>query len=200
MATSLLASASNTLAQGQPNTKKVYRAKVYAFDNKKVRGILYSVDDSSISLCIDTAFMKNDPLNQSFKVIAISYQDIKKIKVIRQGALGKGFLIGALTGAVPGLMIGAAADVGDAAYGATVTVLSWGTVTPEPEPSFIPVSTLVGFTIGGLIGLAVASPSKNFLIYNNIERYNTQKRRLSMYSVSNSIYYTSEKLEPPHLD
>ncbi len=97
-------------------------------------------------------------------------------------------------------MMGAAMDGASKGLGALVTVATLGTVTPEPEPSFIPVSALIGFTIGGLIGLAAASPSKNFPIYSNIDRYNTQKSGLSMYSVTDSIYYTSEKVEPPHLD
>ncbi len=69
-----------------------------------IRRILYSVDDSSIRLCTDTAFLTSDPLNDSLKIITRSYKDIERIKLIRKGAMEKGFLIGALAGSAPGLM------------------------------------------------------------------------------------------------
>jgi len=100
MTLSVLISTSDILAQSQQKISKVYTAKVYDSNKNKISGILYSVEDSSITLCVDSAFIKNNPLNDSLEIITISYRDIRKIKLIRNGAMEKGFLIGALAGGI----------------------------------------------------------------------------------------------------
>ena len=190
MATSLLASASNTSAQGQPNTKKVYRAKVYDADNKKMRGILYSVNDSSITLCTSTTFIKDDPLNQSLKFITIPYQVIERIVVSRKGAMVKGFTKGALMGAIPGLLVGAVEPI-DRDLASLSNLL--GTGYPQSDSGFPPVF-IAGITIGGLVGLAVKSPDQVW-IDKSLETYTMEKAWLSKYSVVANIYYTSEKMQ-----
>ncbi len=181
MALSILAFTPDTIAQSQQKISKVYVATVYGSDKNKVQGILYSVDDSSIRLCIDTAFTKNDPLSESLKMIIISYQDIRKIKVFKKGALGAGLVIGALAGGIPGFMAGAVAD---AASRAVVTVISFGTVETEPHPEVAGFCALAGLTMGGVLGLAVGSSStKYFQIDHSLEKYNTEKEGLNEYSI-----------------
>ncbi len=54
MTLSVLISTSDILAQSQQKISKVYTAKVYDSNKNKISGILYSVEDSSITLCVDS--------------------------------------------------------------------------------------------------------------------------------------------------
>ncbi len=91
IAISLSTSTLNTSAQSNSEINKVYIAKIYDHNKKEVEGILYSVDDSSIRLCTDTAFLTSDPLNDSLKIITRSYKDIERIKLIRKVRWEKDF-------------------------------------------------------------------------------------------------------------
>lgn len=195
IAISILASASNTLAQSQTTINKIYMAKVYSSDKKPIKGILYSVDDSSITLCIDTTFSKKDPLNDSLKMITVSYETIKQIKLIRKGAIEKGILIGALAGGLPGLMLGAAADFGAQMAELTLYVTTFGTVEPEPSPAFTGVFALTGTAIGGLMGLAAGSSIKNFTINNSFKNYVKAKEKLMMYSIIKYNLYSLNEVQ-----
>ena len=200
MSLSVLISTFDILAQSQQKISKVYTAKVYDSNKNKISGILYSVEDSSITLCVDSAFVKNNPLNDSLEIITISYRDIRKIKLIRNGAMEKGFLIGALAGGIPSFMLGAAADK---AFQGVEYIVTLGTVDPKPS-GIGPVFALVGFTIGGLIGLAAGSSSRNqIFIYNSLDRFNIEKDGLKQHSLIHNIQDSSEIVqywEPKYFD
>ena len=86
------------------HTAKLYRAKVVTEDNKKYVGVIYALNESSISMTsLKLAKKKQLPSEQDALIIPASV--IRIIKFKRAGAIGRSALAGALLGGVSGVVI-----------------------------------------------------------------------------------------------
>ena len=143
------------------NTKK---------DSIKFQGILYELQDSSI-LVANSLIVKNYPLGD-YKVTKIYISEIDKIKARRTKSVGRGILIGSITGIAVGGIIGLASgdDPTD----------TWFAMTAGEKAL---VSGIFVGGIGAVTGLIIGSIRVKFTINGNIQDYNRQKKKMRKYSV-----------------
>lgn len=150
--------------------QKLYTAKIIT-NKATVSGALLNCRDSTIAI-VDLRLAKSsvNPSDNEIQVIPVS--DVIRIKIRRTGAIRRGFLtfgiIGGLTGAIMGL-----ADRPDEDLNAAIEPLS--------AANYALSGAFVGFTIGGAIGLAAGSPSKNFQINQQYDAYHKHKETLTKY-------------------
>ena len=174
----LLASTLPQSSNGQStHGKKTYIATVYLNNDITVKGILYHVNDSSISIYRDAS----DTL-QSFngKVGVVRYpcDSIQRIYIIRKGSVGKGMAIGAPIGLLVGLVTGGSMDL---AYEVSLAIVTLGTEESNGSMFMLPcviIGTLTGAGIGALVGLGGAHA---YEIDYSFERFRAIRERLRKY-------------------
>ncbi|MCX2718446.1 hypothetical protein [Lentiprolixibacter aurantiacus] len=138
-------------AQSTPKEPKPYMARVLLNSGEKVKGILHSATDDSIFL--------EDPKTKVQTTVAP--EQVAWIKVRRKGRLGRGALIGGVSG---GLLAG-------------LTVNWWDNEVDEnlgidvPDNETVLPAILVGAASGAAIGGLIASKSDKFYINGNREVY-----------------------------
>ena len=158
-------------AQETIKKNKIYKTWVTLNSEPfKVKGFLYEVNDSSISV-VDFGMMKEYSTDR-FQVANLHINDIEKIKTRRNNSIGRGILIGAATGFVVGGLIGL--FDGDDPAG---TLMAW----TAGEKAIMAGGTLSigGAVIGGLIGLLkVRIP-----IDGSMNKFNRNRNKLNKYSI-----------------
>ena len=136
----------------------------------KFEGILYELQDSSI-LVANSLIVKNYPFGD-YKVTRIYISEIDRIKARRKKSVGRGILIGSISGLAIGGIIGFAA--GDDPQD------TWFAMTAGQKA--ITSGIFVG-GIGAVTGLIIGSIRVKFTINGNIQDYNRQKKKMQKYSV-----------------
>ncbi len=158
---------------------KIYRVWVTLYKAPfKVRGVLYAVKDSSVS--ISAPLKKTDYSLNRFDILNFRIKNIKKISVRRKNRIGRGAAFGTL----PGLILsGIAYASGDDPPG------SWGLSAEEKALMTLPLAAF-GAGLGALIG---ASKSI-FLIKGNMEKFEKYRNRLENHSVKHQQKHDMHKM------
>jgi len=149
-------------AQRKNKKIKVYKAWVTMIDGSKpnrINGILYFADEDFIKV--------KYKISGVYSVNAIDPRNIKKIKIRRKGKVGRGILIGAVTGIGVGAILGYSEkdqffhtkESNAAAYGVTLGLL------------------------GVPIGASISSGKKRFVINGDIEKYREHLKTLQKYTI-----------------
>jgi hypothetical protein len=149
------------LGQAIPDTFKIYRVEVKGMDKSyNLKGALYAVTDSSI--LISNSFLKEDYYSKNYDVSPILVNTIENLKVRRNGSVKKGALIGLVSGALTGIIIGHAAG-DDQCDGFCVMSFSAG---DKAAMAGIGLGIL-GVSVGAIAG----SSRKYFPINGNPDKY-----------------------------
>ena len=166
----------NILFAQEPNKKnKAYKVWVSRINQSEVlKGILLEVNAESLRV-----IGKNNS--------EISVQDIYKIKIRREGKIGKGAAIGAgigaATGAIIGLVSGDDPDetVDGGWFFGTYTVE--GTTAGEKAASWAVGLGIAGTVVGAVVGskketFLIKGDSKNYLMYfDEIQTYSLNRKK-----------------------
>ena len=155
------------LSSAQQDTlpkSKTYKAWIKLVDGRGTNGILYQINDSSLSISNLLEF--TDHTRGFAEPINIDYTSIKVIKIRSGKSIGKGIAIGATTGLIFG---GLAGYYVGKAYSEELT------------------APILGFgafygTVGGLIGGLVGSLRIIIPINGSMDKFNNNKGRLERYS------------------
>jgi len=157
---------------GQENNKKqkFYNTWIsFTNDSLKLKGILYELQDSSIIIS-NSLLIKNYP-DGDFELTKIYIHEIEILKTRRTKNIGRGILIGAVSGIVIGGMIGLI-DGDD-----PPSMFSW---SAGDKATFFGVFLGgIGAVTGGTIGVVRV----NFKINGNIQSYKSQKKKMQKYSL-----------------
>lgn len=142
---------------------KLYNTWVFKTDKSKVKGILYSADLEGITLTKDTRFKEVD-------FVTIKVSEITKIKFNRKGQLGRSALIGVLSGAAIGALVGySQGDDEGKLFG----------MDKESKA----VAYGLGFGIlGGGVGLIMGTAKKQININGNQREYDSNLGTIQSYS------------------
>jgi hypothetical protein len=152
---------------------KIYKTWISLNNEPKVfKGALYEINDSSIM--VSNSFVKKDYSTGNFTLSKINYNDIENVKLRAKNNVGKGALIGTISGLLIGGLIGYlegddppedwfAMTAGDKAVTAGVGMAACGAA------------------IGALCGLIQIKIPIN----GNLGNYNRNKNRLNQYTIHN---------------
>lgn len=175
----LLVLASQGFAQKQMKSK-IAIAEITTDKNYKVKGILYSVNDSSVALYTSNTSIKKDSLkSDSLPLKFYTYHDIQKIKVRKKSSIAEGALIGGGSGLLLGLYFDARIQASNIIYG------SWGLI--DDIPPFTPVFTVTLSLIGASAGAIIGSISKKFLIGGDEKMFRASEYTLMKYSFKQKL-------------
>ena len=97
--------AASSYSQIRTVNKKTFKVSVVDESNVKHDGYLVTVSDSNLSMVKSPIIFEEGLILRDSKNYA--YENISKITYSRKGAVGRGIIIGALSGAVIGTIVGA---------------------------------------------------------------------------------------------
>ena len=162
-------------AQDTIQKNKIYRAWIsLSSEPFKTKGILYEIKDSSI-LVTSPAFIKDYSMDRS-EIVQLNITNIETIRIRRKNSIGKGVLIGAVTGFAVGGLIGLISGNDPPCDSQSFICLRY-TAGEKALLAGIPLSA-GGAGIGALIGsIKVQIP-----INGNINNYTKNKNKLTEYS------------------
>ncbi len=157
-------------AQETIKKNKVYRTWITMNSEPfKVKGFLYEINDSSISVANSKIIKEYSTVR--FQVAKLHIIDIEKIKTRRNNSIGRGIWIGAVTGFVVGGIIGLVDGDDPAGFLAM-------TAGEKAIKAGVALS-IGGAVIGGLIGtIKIRIP-----IDGSMNNYNRNKNKLNKYSI-----------------
>lgn len=160
----------NCFGQGTAEKKRpIYRALVQMEEKNNYIGAVSALNDSTISLTSIRLAKKNQaPIEKELLTIPVS--NIKQIKFQKTGALGRGFVFGALLGTLGGVAIGEIADKPCTGYFGCMEIV---------DPGLI--GGVLGFIGGSVIGIAIASQNQKFKIDGSRQNYNGMKESMQPY-------------------
>jgi hypothetical protein len=92
-------------AQDSTKTTSKYNTNLFLSDGKKIKGEIYSSNDSSIMFKYNV-YSEKIPGNTNIKLINVPVGKIDLLKVKKKGSGGKAILIGIAAGALTGTAIG----------------------------------------------------------------------------------------------
>ena len=142
----------------------------------KIKGVLYEIKDSSI--LVSSSVVIQDYSTNRFKIVKLNINNIETIKTRRKNSIGKGVLIGAVSGFVVGGLIGLI-DGDDP----PCPTDSWFCMrfTAEEKALMAGVPLAVG---GAVIGALIGSIKVKIPINGSINNYNRNKNKLKKYSIN----------------
>ncbi len=150
--------------QSQNSKNKAHKVWISNVNNSKIiKGTLYEVNDESLLI-----------MDKHSKEITIDASKINIIKIRRKGKIGKGILIGSLTGLATGAIIGIVS--GDDPDKTVVAGWPIGTYTVEGQKKgekALIYGVLLGLAGGGA-GALIASKREKIIINGSIESYKSQ--------------------------
>ncbi|MCK4407749.1 MAG: hypothetical protein KAV44_08750 [Bacteroidales bacterium] len=155
---------------------KIYRTWVSLNSEPfKIKGVLYEVKDSSI--LVSRSVVIQDYSTDSFEIAKLNINNIETIKTRRKNSIGKGVLIGAVSGLVVGVLIGLI-DGDDPPCPSGSWICLRYTAGQKALMAGVPLA-VSGAGIGALIGsIKVKIP-----INGNINNYNRNKNKLRKYTI-----------------
>ena len=155
---------------------KIYRTWVSLNSEPfKIKGVLYEVKDSSI--LVSRSVVIQDYSTDRFEIAKLNINNIETIKTRRKNSIGKGVLIGAVSGLVVGVLIGLI-DGDDPPCTSGSWICLRYTAGQKALMAGVPLA-VSGAGIGALIGsIKVKIP-----INGNINNYNRNKNKLRKYTI-----------------
>jgi hypothetical protein len=146
----------------QPENQKLYRCKINIPEKKSIRGILYSVTDSTIII----AKRSNDVLQFTPDYDTISIKSINNIKLLGVGSGRTGFWIGFLTSVTIGTIT--AINVDDEVFLGgleSAAYFIWGII--------------LGLPAGGIGALIGSSTWKNYKLQGDSIKFKEYQNEIS---------------------
>jgi hypothetical protein len=140
-------------------------------DNKIVSGVLYEIKDSSI--LVSGSIMKKDYINGKYDISGINYDRIDIVKTRAKNRVGRGILIGAVTGFATGGLIGILSgdDNPEEIY--------FASTAEEKAKEDAIILSIIGGSIGAIVGnIKIKIPIKG-----SIEDINRHKNKLKKYTI-----------------
>jgi len=167
-------------AQDTTKKTKIYRTWISTNSEPfKVKGSLYKVNDSSVFVS-NSLRLLDYPANRD-QLVELHLENINTIKIRRMNNIGKGALIGAISGFVVGGLIGYASGDDPPCTPPPGAWFCWTTTAEEKAVNLgVPLS-IVGAGLGALIGSAKIVIPINGNAYN----FNKNKNELRKYSIIN---------------
>ena len=160
----------------EDNIPKIYKAWITLNNNSpEVKGVLYDIKDSSISLTNSFSFSGADYLSGNFKLTTINYNNIYRIKTRRNNSVVAGVLLGTSAGVITGAIIGG--SQGDDPPCASFICLFRMTAKDKALLGGV-LGAFAGAGVGALSGLITIKIPIN----GNIQTFNKNKDRLRKYS------------------
>jgi hypothetical protein len=166
-----------TLAAGRAQSTFTPPSKLYKTwvtlkgEHHQVKGVLYEVKDSSI--LVSNSIDKSDYLRGTYQVVKLDADKIISLKLRNSHAIGTGVLIGGISGALTGLVIGLTAtytvDNDKAKAGFTAA----GTV----------VSTIFMGACGAMVGALFGTIRTNAAIHGRQDRFEKAKNKMIRRSI-----------------
>ena len=153
----------------------IYNTKISLINGKHLmKGVLNAVNDSSV--LVSNSLVKKDYSTGKFELTKISFNNIDLIKIHSKNSVGRGILIGTLTGFATGWMIGRMSGDDPPPAPGTITIM-WLSVGDKAkmDGSLLAVT---GALIGGLIGII----QHEIPINGSFEKFNRNKSRLKKYT------------------
>jgi len=153
--------------------KIYYRSWVQLMgDTNKIKGFLYTTEDSSIILTESIWFLNKLKLAICYDFSDIPFNEINVLSVRNYGSSGTGLLVGTLSGVILGCLIG------------YTHVNKSGSLNFTPGTNALIYS--IFFTpIGGIIGLIVGSIKIKMHVNGDYKNFNGYRNRLNKYSIKN---------------
>ena len=143
---------------------KTLAVKIKLSGNKSFSGYLVNMNDSMLQL-----ISKRAPFGTTPTEISFGYANVISVSIHRKGNIGRGFVIGALSGAAMGALIGA------------------GTYSPNPTGIDYGIganmagASLLGGILGGITGTLVGAIGKNFSIKQEKLKFLLMHQKLISY-------------------
>lgn len=155
---------------------KIYRTWVSLNSEPfKIKGVLYEIKDSSI--LVSSSVVIQDYSIDRFEVANLHINNIETIKTRRKNNIGKGVLIGAVSGFVLGGLIGLIS--GDDPPCTSGSLICFRFTAEEKA-----LGTGVPLAVGGAgIGSLIGSIKVKIPINGSINSYNRNKNKLREYSI-----------------
>jgi hypothetical protein len=151
--------------QSQPDStmnKRTYHAWVKIYNkNRLTEGMLYDIKDSSISVSISYPVMFR---NRNESITTIPVNSIEDIKLRRNGSIGKGILIGGLTGILFGALI------------------SYSYAQKDSKGTGVYVYPIMVTGCGVGLGAMFGSIKIKIPIHGNQDNFNYKKQELNRYA------------------
>ena len=154
-------------AQDSTSLKEViFNATVTDLHHHRAAGYLYEISDSSVFLSVNKKPLRFSDV-ESGDSKTFNFSNLEKLQLYRKGGVGRGAIIGALTGSLF-MGLAAAASSGSAS----------GTDFVSPG-SIIAGGFLIGAIGGALVGSAIGALShKTFFIHGKKERFDKMRRKM----------------------
>ena len=163
-------------AQDTIQKNKIYRTWVSLNSEPfKIKGVLYEIKDSSI--LVSNSVLIKDYSTDRFRVANLYINEIETIKIRRNNNIGKGVLIGAITGFAVGGLIGLmSGDDPPCPSG------SWFCFRFSAEEKALMAGVPLAVSGAG-IGALFGSIKVKIPINGSINSYNRNKNKLREYSI-----------------
>lgn len=163
----------SALSQNKKKSK-IYKIWVHTVSEPyKVKGYLYETGDDFITII-------NDSSEGNGNMSSIKIEEIRKIKLRKNGSVGKGAWMGGLIGMGTGIAIGyidGDDDPGWFSYSAEEKALSWGATL-----------TIVGAGTGVFIG----TRTKKFTFDQNLDVYTSLRDEINQYTLKKNQAINNE--------
>jgi hypothetical protein len=163
-------------AQPDPVTVKAYSTWVIPVKRgPAIRGLLYEVKDSSV--VISNSTQKSDYISGKFASEEVRVKDIKAVHLRKKGAQGTAILIGGISGALIGILVGATST----SHGGPEQLekdFNVGKMIVFPL-----LCTGIGIGIGGMLG----GIKKQLPVHGDQARFNLSKKEMEERSIKNYL-------------
>ncbi len=165
-----IVSGKSMLAQDSPSIRRVVFNAILKGTNRQITsGRLFAITDSSVLITKKAVALKFSDVDLKEGKI-FSFTEIEKLQLQRKGNVGRGVLIGSLTG---GLLIGIAAAISTSSTSAN-TGFRYSTGGVE-----VVGGVFIGAVGGALIGAIIGALShKTFFIRGKKERFDKMRTKM----------------------
>lgn len=168
------------LAQQSTKKPSIYKAWAGNID-RKVVGALYEVTDSSLKISNSMNLAHYE--TGEFKYVDVYARDIETIKLRRKGRIGRGILIGAISGFFTGAIIGLIAGDDDCESEVGLASFFCHAFATTAEQKALSTGAFLGVT-GGLVGAVVGSIKIKIPINGTPDNFASNRKRLMRLSIN----------------
>jgi len=177
-----------SLAQQSTIKPSIYKAWTSNIDRKLV-GALYEVTDTGLKISNSMDF--DNYATGDFQYVDIYARDIETIKLRKKGKIGRGILIGALSGFATGALIGLISGDDDCESEVGLASAFCHIFATTAEQKAISNGVFLGVT-GGLIGAVVGSIKIKIPINGAPEKFKANRDRLTGLSLRAQLIHNHE--------
>lgn len=148
---------------------RIYKANILSFSKKEyTKGYLANLSDSALQLSSSPVYFSASNTKNNFSA-AYNYDQLKKVIIIRKGAVGRGVGYGALIGLGAGVITGLTGTSGESSS-------DYFLFSPGQEVAF---TGILGAVAGALIGAIIGGLAhQTFIINENKNQYDSMRESI----------------------